>query len=287
VTLHCLHGFLGGPHDWDEFALSMAQALPDLAVPGSLIKADLFGADWLPQTQTLAQWADAYCGSIAQADTQSSPATPRYLLGYSLGGRLALHVALQHPSLWDGVIIVGANPGLDTEEARQERRANDALWAQRLGTQPWDTLLAAWDAQPVFAGKPALMPPRLEADFSRARLAESLRRWSLGAQDPLWSALERFSVPLLWIAGAEDTGQAAICRRLQSTVPGMQLWIAPRAGHRVPWEQPQAFAARAREFILPLTQVAFLWRCRDGVGQHGQEDLQLKTTCRNSMNGAP
>lgn len=261
MTLHCMHGFLGAPRDWNDFALSMTQVLPDLAAPGAVIKADLFGADWLPEAQSLADWADAYCRRLVQAEAQSLPGsqglprTGRYLLGYSLGGRLALHMAVQRPSLWDGVIIVGANPGLDTEDARRQRRLHDEQWAQRFEMQPWDALLAAWDAQPVFAGKPALMPLRREADFSRARLAETLRRWSLGAQQPLWSALECFSRPLLWVAGAEDQGQGAICRRLQAAVPGLPLWVAGGAGHRVPWEQPQAFAARVGAFILSAQQL--------------------------------
>ncbi len=223
-----------------------------MAAPGALVPADLFGADWLPETQSLAEWADVSCRRIAQADAQPPPPTGRYLLGYSLGGRLALHMALQHPLLWDGVVIVGANPGLDTEDTRLQRRRSDELWAQRFQAEPWADLLAAWDAQPVFAGKPASMPPRRETDFERARLAGALRRWSLGAQSPLWGPLEHFSRPLLWVAGAEDTGQAAFCRRLHDTVPGIQLWIADGAGHRVPWEQPQAFAARVGEFILSV-----------------------------------
>lgn len=230
--IHCLHGFLGSPHDWDQFG--------DFGTGQSVIKADLFGADASPNARTMADWADAYFAKHVGAG-------PNYLLGYSLGGRLALHLATQFPDAWDGVVIVSANPGLDDAEARAARRAHDEMWARRFETQPWDSLLAEWDAQAVFGGRPG--GERREADFDRARLADALRRWSLGAQEPLWDALTNLRCPLLWVAGADDSKQQPLCRRVLETVPGAQAWVAPDAAHRVPWEQPEAFAARIHTFL--------------------------------------
>ena len=230
--IHCLHGFLGSPRDWDGFG--------DFGTGQSVVKADLFGAEAFADAPTLAEWADAYYAERVEAG-------PNYLLGYSLGGRLALHLAAQFPDAWDGIIIVGANPGLDDAEARAKRRAHDEIWAQRFETEAWDTLLADWNTQAVFGGRPG--GTRHEADFDRARLADTLRRWSLGAQGPLWDALPAIACPLLWIAGADDSKQQPICQRLLDTVPGAQVWIAPDAAHRVPWEQPAAFAARVHTFL--------------------------------------
>ncbi len=230
--IHCLHGFLGSPPDWDQFG--------DFGTGQGVVKADLFGADAFPDAPTQADWADAYYA-------QRVSAGPNYLLGYSLGGRLALHLATQYPDAWDGVVIVGANPGLDSPEARAARRAHDETWARRFEAEDWNTLLAAWDAQAVFGGRPG--GERYEADFDRARLADALRRWSLGAQEPLWDAFPALPCPLLWIAGADDTKQQTICQRLLDTVPTAQIWVAPGAAHRVPWEQPEAFAARVHTFL--------------------------------------
>jgi len=249
VRLHCLHGFLGSPHDWDDLAAALRESLPALAAPGALLTPDLFGADSFPHADSIPAWAEAYGRREAQAHLPGPSAAGNYLLGYSLGGRLALHLAVQFPALWDGVIIVGANPGLDSEEARARRRTHDEIWARRFEDEPWDALLAAWDAQPVFAGRVGSPRSRREQDFSRASLAGALRRWSLGAQTPLWPALPRILRPVLWVAGAEDTGQADICRRVGETIPRVEIWPAPNAGHRVPWEQPRVFAARTVEFI--------------------------------------
>jgi len=230
--IHCLHGFLGSPRDWDRFG--------DFGTGLGIVKADLFGADAFPDARTMAAWADAYFAERVGAG-------PNYLLGYSLGGRLALHLATQFPDAWDGVVIIGANPGLDDAEARAARRAHDETWARRFETDPWDTLLADWDAQAVFGGRPG--GERREADFDRARLADDLRRWSLGAQELLWAALPALSCPLLWVAGADDSKQHNICRRVSDTVPGAQVWVVPGAAHRVPWEQPEAFAACVHTFL--------------------------------------
>ena len=230
--IHCLHGFLGSPRDWDQFG--------DFGTGQPVITADLFGAEAFADALTLAEWADTYFAERVGAG-------PNYLLGYSLGGRLALHLATRFHDAWDGIIIVGANPGLDAPEARAARRAHDETWARRFETQPWDGLLADWNAQAVFGGRPG--GTRHEANFDRARLADTLRRWSLGAQEPLWDTLPALPCPLLWIAGADDTKQQAICHRISETVPGAQIWVAPGAAHRVPWEQPEAFAARVTEFI--------------------------------------
>lgn len=245
MTLHCLHGFLGAPGDWDDFRSALGGRMPALSPRDAIVTPDFFGADAFPSAASLASWADAYAARWVQVPRPSGT----ILLGYSLGGRLALHLAVQWPQLWEGIIIVGAHPGLDSDEARAQRRARDETWARHFETEPWDTLTEAWNAQPVFAGRAALRPPRREQDFDRARLADALRRWSLGAQQPLWPRLAAISCPVLWVAGEDDTAQIPICRRVQEHLPHAQVQVIPGAGHRVPWEQPDVFAARVAEFL--------------------------------------
>lgn len=249
MTLHCLHGFLGLPQDWDELAQAVGDAVPALQAPGAIVRADLFGGEAFLDKLSIPAWAAEYYQRRVMPRSEASAPAGRFLLGYSLGGRLALFLARQAPHAWDGVIIVGANPGLDLENARRSRLAHDTNWARRFETEPWDSLVEAWNAQPVFANRPNTLPARREEDFSRPLLASALRRWSLGGQPPLWDVLPLLSCPLLWIAGADDTGQVPIVQRLQETTPGIEVWRCPGAAHRVPWEQPQAFAARIAEFI--------------------------------------
>jgi 2-succinyl-6-hydroxy-2,4-cyclohexadiene-1-carboxylate synthase len=166
----------------------------------------------------------------------------RVLLGYSMGGRLALQ-ALIDGAPFDRAVIVSA--GLNLEDDRDERRARDEAWAKRFESDPWDEVLRDWNAQPVFGGH-ALQ--RDERDYDRRELARQLRENSSGALPPLAPRLHEIAIPILWIAGERDPQYVAIGRRAVSLLPNAELWICPGAGHRVPWEQPERFIDRLRRF---------------------------------------
>jgi 2-succinyl-6-hydroxy-2,4-cyclohexadiene-1-carboxylate synthase len=160
------------------------------------------------------------------------------LIGYSMGGRRALQV-LERQRVARAVIV---SAGINAPDA--SRRVRDEEWARRFESDPWPALMRDWNAQPVFGGHSV---ERREHDYDRAELARQLREWSPAMLPPPW--LERIETPVLWVAGELDAkyveiGQAAVAR-----MPRAQLWVCPAAGHRVPWEQPQAFVERLREFL--------------------------------------
>lgn len=169
----------------------------------------------------------------------------RVLLGYSMGGRLALQ-ALLEDNKYDRAVIVSA--GLNLEEGRDERRARDEAWARRFESDPWDEVMRDWNAQPVFGGH---VVDRFERDYDRHELARQLRESSPGVLPPLAPRLHEIAIPILWIAGELDRGYVEVGRRAASLLPDAELWICPGAGHRVPWEQPRAFRDRVREFVAP------------------------------------
>lgn len=191
----CLHGFLGSPRDWDF----------------------LREAGFTIETPPL----------------DAIPPRGDILLGYSLGGRLALH-ALLAGARYQRAIFVSTGLGIEGEEARAARRASDEAWAQRFESDDFDSVIAAWNAQPVLTG-PALTRTRGDYD------PRALREWSSGALPPVASRLQELTIPTLWIAGARDTKYVAEARRATSLVPGGQVAIVENAGHRVPWERPDEF----------------------------------------------
>ncbi|MEO6260711.1 MAG: alpha/beta fold hydrolase [Thermoanaerobaculia bacterium] len=205
----CLHGFLGLPSDWDF-----------LRDAGFAIRAiDLFRGKTVPET----------------GDT---------LLGYSMGGRLAL-TALAKGAAYQRAVIVSAGLNVSEETERTERRAHDERWAERFQSEPWDDLTADWNRQAVFGGRAV---DRVEADFDRVELGKALRKWSSGALPPLEPHLETIAIPVLWIAGETDERYLEAAKRAIELLPRGELAVAPGAGHRVPWEQPDWFAERLREF---------------------------------------
>jgi 2-succinyl-6-hydroxy-2,4-cyclohexadiene-1-carboxylate synthase len=182
------------------------------------------------------------------------------LLGYSMGGRLALQQLLLcgagNPAGAEGrrqdcrrhtfhrAVIISA--GLNLEEGREERQKRDEMWAQRFESEPWEDVMRGWNAQPVFGGH---VIERFERDYDRHELARQLRENSPGVLPPLAPRLHKIDVPVLWIAGERDHAYVQVGERAVALLPHGELWICPDAGHRVPWEQPRAFADHLREFL--------------------------------------
>jgi 2-succinyl-6-hydroxy-2,4-cyclohexadiene-1-carboxylate synthase len=160
------------------------------------------------------------------------------LFGYSMGGRIVLDL-LQYRRA-DKAIIVSA--GLNAPD--EERRKRDEEWARRFETEEWSSLMRAWNAQPVFGGH---VVERYEEDYDRATLARELRDLSPAALPP--PRLEEIETPVLWVVGERDAKYVEIGRRAVERLPHAELWICPNAGHRVPWEQPDALVARILDFI--------------------------------------
>lgn len=204
-VIWCLHGFLGRGTDWDF--LGMPYCAPSL-----------FSGD------SLAGMCDA-----EETDV---------LLGYSMGGRLALRILAEKRFRKAVIVSAGISAYGD------ERRATDEAWAQRFETDPWPSLMAAWDAQPVFGGH---VMERREEQFNRAALARALRDWSPAVLAPV--DLTTIETPILWVAGERDAKYIAEGERAVALLPRAELWICPDAGHRVPWEQPDAFVRRLRAWI--------------------------------------
>ncbi len=167
-----------------------------------------------------------------------SPHDGNVLLGYSMGGRLALQ--LLERQRFEKAIIVSA--GLNAPD--DARRIRDEEWAQRFEYDEWSSLMRDWNAQPVFGGHALL---RDEGDYDRRELARQLREWSPAVLPP--PSLESIDTPVLWIAGERDAKYVEIARRAVARLPHAELWICPDAGHRVPWEQPDAFVQRLRDFL--------------------------------------
>jgi 2-succinyl-6-hydroxy-2,4-cyclohexadiene-1-carboxylate synthase len=178
-----------------------------------------------------------------------SPGAGDVLLGYSMGGRLALQLlerdvvsndsGARQESFSKAVII---SAGLNAPD--EPRRARDEVWAQRFEAAEWFELMRDWNAQPVFGGHSM---PRREEDYDRRELARQLREWSPAVLPP--PRLETIETPVLWIAGERDAKYVEIARHAVARLPHAELWICPDAGHRVPWEQPDALVRRLRVFL--------------------------------------
>jgi 2-succinyl-6-hydroxy-2,4-cyclohexadiene-1-carboxylate synthase len=172
-------------------------------------------------------------------------------LGYSMGGRFVLHVALSVPERVRGLVLIGATGGIDDPDARAARAAQDEALAQRLEREGVERFVDTWLAQRLFAG----LGPDVQFRDERAEstvegLAESLRRAGTGAQDPLWDSLHRLAVPVLVVAGEADAKFSAEAARLGETIgANATVALVPGAGHAAHLENPGAFAAILRPWL--------------------------------------
>lgn len=224
----CLHGAVGQAADWQGFA-----------VPGWAVKrVDL--------------WRFLACCPMSMPEfgralNEEARAVKgkRVIIGYSMGARLALH-ALLDGGPWDAAVLVSPNPGLESEAERAGRREGDAEWASRALSGEWPEFLDAWNAQPVLAASNERSP--LSAHFRR-EVARSFIDWSLGVQEPLWGRFGEIACPVLWCTGGHDGKFTALGARAVPLLKDGELWVAPGAGHRVPWDAAEAFEQRVGEFL--------------------------------------
>lgn len=236
----CLHGAVGMAADWRAFAKS-------LAISGISSRAvDL----WRFLECSPVPLTDFGKSLNAEASGEVFRGNGRSLLGYSMGGRLALHALLEKDQPWQAAVIVSAHPGLTNESDRTARRASDAAWATQALAGNWQQFLDRWNAQAALSGGP---PRDKQASGSlimrRREIARSFVDWSLGSQKSLWDRLGEISVPVLWIAGENDLKFLALAERAVSLSPSAHLAIAPGVGHRVPWEAEVWFADTVSRFF--------------------------------------
>ncbi len=172
-------------------------------------------------------------------------------LGYSMGGRLLLHLALSRADVVRGLVVIGATAGIDDPEVRSRRAADDEARARRIEQHGVDAFLEGWLDQPLLAGVPE-EHRCMEARRSNtaAGLATSLRLAGTGVQEPLWSRLEGLAMPVLVIAGDADAAFVAHGRRLVRSIgANASLALVPGAGHAAHLEAPGRCSAVVRRWL--------------------------------------
>jgi 2-succinyl-6-hydroxy-2,4-cyclohexadiene-1-carboxylate synthase len=237
VTL--LHGFTQSGRSWHEVISLMPKGwrwiLPDLRGHGAT------------RVKPGAPYTMEACAADLEMLWDNLGIARTHLVGYSMGGRLALHVAATRPERLLSLLTIGAHAGLEPE-AREGRRRGDEALAQRIETDGLEAFVDYWSSLPLFAGLERRGPSFL-AQVRAARmdnhaegLAESLRGMGAGAMRPVWNELDRVNVPSTFVAGELDHGYAASARRLAGSVPGSRVVLVQRAGHTAHQERPEAFA---------------------------------------------
>ncbi len=248
-----VHGFLGEVADWHRLRglLPPEVASDCFELPGHGTAP--------PLTDTPADWFPDAARRLSLA-CRKQPALP-VVVGYSMGGRLALYTAVRHPGAASGLVVLGADPGIGDAALRAERGARDEALARSLAAARDEPAFAAWlrrwyaaplfgalNRHPAFA---ALLKRRLRQ--RPGSLAAALRGLSVSRQPALWHALQALTIPALFIAGAEDAKYRAVAGRIAELGSPWQAAVCPDAAHAAHIEQPEAVAALIRSFAQSVS----------------------------------
>jgi 2-succinyl-6-hydroxy-2,4-cyclohexadiene-1-carboxylate synthase len=232
MTFLALHGFTQRGSMWDEVAALAG---------GDWVAPDLPGHGGRPACS----WQEAV--GIVAGLLGAAPA--RCLVGYSMGGRLALAVALDHPDQVDRLALLSSAPGLADAEARRRRAEEDLALADHIEEAGVAAFLDEWLDGPWFGGGQA-PPAKWRAAERAARLgntaaglAGALRLLGQGAQPYLGDRLGELGMPVLLVAGADDQRYAALARSMGERIPRAEVALVAGAGHALVGERPREVAA--------------------------------------------
>ncbi len=248
-TVTLLHGFTLAGESWDE----LVRLMPD---EWTWITPDLRGHG----SARVAPCAMDDCAADLVALWDHLGVERSHVVGYSMGGRLALHVAVRLPERTRSLLTIGAHAGL-APDARHARRQDDEALAQRIEREGVDSFLRYWEALPMFAGLTRRGPEfaswlhALRMRNQAAGLAASLRGMGAGAMEPLWDELGSLAIPATFVAGERDAAFAATARRLAASTTGASVALVRNSGHAAQFEQPemtaQVVAAHLRRAAAP------------------------------------
>jgi 2-succinyl-6-hydroxy-2,4-cyclohexadiene-1-carboxylate synthase len=251
-TLVLLHGFTGSAAGWGY----QLDTLADYGL--RLIALDLPGhgesdAPDDPQRYTIEHCQQDILAALQELGISRGQAI---LLGYSMGGRIALYTAFS--GYFRALILESASPGLENPAEREQRRISDEALAASIEREGVPSFIKRWENLPLFASQRKLPSESREAlhlqrlHNSATGLAQSLRGIGTGIQPSLYAQLPTLRIPVLLIAGALDTKFTAIAQRMAQALPQSQLRIIPGAGHTVHLEQPQLFASLVGDFSFSI-----------------------------------
>jgi len=167
------------------------------------------------------------------------------LVGYSMGGRISLHVALLARERVERLVLIGASPGIADPAAREQRRRDDEQLADEIERSSIEEFARRWAQTPVLAGLPPAIQGGAHADRLRstpAGLARALRGLGTGALPSLWDRLGEVIMPVTLVVGERDSKFQAIATDIARAVPSAEVAVVPGAGHAVHLEAPEAIA---------------------------------------------
>ncbi len=237
-TILFLHGFMGRGEDWKPIITQLSSQFRCLTV-------DLPGHGQSASIASSVSWRMENTSRALIALLEELTIHQCFLVGYSMGGRLALYLTLHFPQFFEKVILESVSPGLKTGSERVARMKIDKQRAQKLENHDFQSFLTRWYQQPLFRSLSKhpqfnnLLERRLQNNPTA--LAKSLREMGTGIQPSLWEQLRYNKIPLLLVVGEKDAKFKAIAEEMTVRCQSASIELAPCSGHNIHFERPDVF----------------------------------------------
>lgn len=244
-----LHGFTGSCRSWDRF-------IPAWSKFRRVIAVDLIGHGESDAPEDPGRYAMEHAVEDLAALLDALGADSAEVLGYSMGGRVALSMAVLRPDKVRALLLESSSPGLPTAAEREERVLRDERLAGRIEREGLEWFVPYWESLPLFEGVKRLPPEaqqRIRSQRMRNRphgLACSLRGMGTGKQPSWWDRLHELPMPVILVAGEEDGKFHSIAERMRMCIRRCTFIPVPEAGHLVHVEQASTFDTIVRNYMI-------------------------------------
>lgn len=244
-----LHGFTGDTHTWDEITGRLKKSYQCIAI-------DIIGHGRSESPSDSARYTMDQASRdiktiLIQLDIKSAA-----FIGYSMGGRLALHFSNLYPECVSALLLESASPGLKTEEEQIERRKRDHALAERIMDEGVEAFVNFWEEIPLFSTQKRL-PIEVQESIRRQRLQQtpvglsnSLKGMGTGAQPSWWGSLHELSFPVILMIGELDRKFAAIAEEMGKYIPEVEIITFFDTGHAIHVEEPRKFGTMIEEVLF-------------------------------------
>jgi len=235
-----LHGFTGSKGTWKPFIPLWSQKYRTISV-------DIIGHGETDSPKAIEPYTMEAFADVLEMLLNESGIKKTHVLGYSMGGRLALYLAVMKPKFIGAVLLESASPGLADPAEREARVKRDELLAERIVNDGIEAFVDEWENIPLFETQKTL-PEKVKKAIRDERLSQnpiglagSLRGMGTGRQPSLWEFLQDIEKPVLIVAGSLDKKFVNIANRMEQRLPYGRKMVVESAGHAIHVESPGIF----------------------------------------------
>jgi len=245
----CFHGFLGSGKDF-KIVADHSRNFSEMVAPNFPDYQKVIAERKTGWNHTLS--------IVKRFIEEEAPNKKTILLGYSMGGRIALQFAIKFPQLIEAVILIGSTPGIENKKQQQKRRTDDSKLSEKLRTQPYAKFLEYWFNQPLLKSQKNIPTPYLKEMLERRKkndpqtLAYYLSTLGTGTMPSAWTNLHRCKFPTLLVTGSADLKFTIIAEKMLTRLPDASHAEIKKSGHAPCFENAEAFGSCLDDFIAQI-----------------------------------